>query len=104
MSYSRFVQLCAAFHPESGTAKEGEKCHQLRNTIKQLNKAAKLGMFFNNGGTASKSNYNAVRQYNNSKPDECRIDFFILANASDGHNFIYHIDIYWGKNVQKYFY
>ncbi len=27
------------------------------------------------------NNYNPVRQYNNSKPDKYRIDFFIFANA-----------------------
>ncbi len=51
-------------------------------------------MSFDGGGVASKSNYNSVQQYNNSKPDKYRIDFFILANAFGRHNFIYHIYVY----------
>ncbi len=90
VSYSRFVQICATIHPESGTSKNQDKCHQLRNAIKYFNKAAKCKFVsgkevsFNKGGTASKSNYNPVRQYNSSKPDKYRIDFFILAHASGG--------------------
>ncbi len=97
----------AAFHPESRTSQEQDKCHQLTNAINHLNKAAKRTfiprkeMSFNEGGIPSKSNYNPVRQYNNSKPDKYRINFFILANGSSGHNFIYHIDVYQGKNKQN---
>ncbi len=95
MSYSRVIQMRAAFHPESETSQEQDICHQLRNAIDHLNKAAKRTfipgkeMSFNEGGIASKSNYNPVRQYNNSKPEKYRINFFTLANASVGHNFIY---------------
>ncbi len=58
MSYCRCVQTCPAFHPESGTSKEGDKCQQLRNSIKQLNNAAKhtfvpgTEMSFNKGSIA----------------------------------------------------
>ncbi len=58
-------------------------------------------MFFDKGGIASKSNYNSVRQYNYSKPDKYRIDFLSLGNMSGRHNFIYHIDVYQGKNNQN---
>ncbi len=57
-------------------------------------------MSFEKGGIASKSNYNPVRQYINSKLHKYD-DIFILANASSGHNFIYHIDIHQGYNVQN---
>ncbi len=59
------------------------------------------GNAIHQGGIASKSNYSPVRQYNRSRPDKCRIDFFILANASGEHNVNYHIDVYQGKNVQN---
>ncbi len=58
-------------------------------------------MSFDEGDIASKSNYNPVRQYNNSKPDKYGIDFIILVNISGGHNFIHHIDVYQGKNKQN---
>ncbi len=45
-----------------------------------------------------KQNDTNTKEYeNNSKPDKYRIDFLILANASSGHSFIYHIDVYRGK-------
>ncbi len=107
MSYTRFVQIHAAFHWERGTSQEWDKYHWLKNPISHRNKAAKrtlvLGkeMSFNEGGNPSKSNYYPIRQYNNSKSDKYRIDFFILANVSCGHNFIYYIDAYQGKNEQN---
>ncbi len=107
MSYATIVQICATFHPESGTSQEQYKCHQLRNAINHLKKAAKhtfvLGkeMSFDEDDIPSKSNYNPVRQYNNNKLDQYQIDFFILANASSGHNFINHIDVYQGRNEQN---
>ncbi len=87
---------------ESGTSQEQDKCHQLRNEINHLNKAAKHafdpGKEMSDGGDfANKSNYILVRQYDNSKPDKYRINNFILANLSSGQNFIYHIDFYQGK-------
>ena len=53
---------------------------------------------FDEGGIASKSRYYPVRQYNSLKPDKYRIGFFVLVNASHGKNFIYHLDVYQGKN------
>ncbi len=103
VSSSRSVQIHAVFYPESGTSWKWDKCHQLWNAINHLNKEAKhtfipgKEMSFNEDGNPSKSNYNPVRQYNNSKPDKYRIYFFILANSSGGQNFIYHIDVYQGK-------
>jgi hypothetical protein len=47
----------------------------------------------------NKSCNNSVRQYNASKPDKYRIDFFVLVNASKGKNFIYHLYVYQGKNA-----
>lgn len=71
--------------------------------MQKLNVAAKRcfipgkELSFGEGGIPSRSCYNTVRQYNNSKPDKNRIDFFTLANASSAHNFIIHRDIYEGK-------
>ncbi len=94
MSYSRFVQICVAFQQESGRNQEQDEFHQLRNAINHLSKGVKhtfipgKEMPFDEGSIASKSNFNPVRQYNNRKPD-----FFILAKAFGGHNFIHHIDV-----------
>ncbi len=71
MSYSIFVQIHAAFHPESGTSQEQDICNQLRNAINHLDKAVKhtfiteKEMTYNDGGIPSKSNFNPVRQYDN---------------------------------------
>ena len=87
----------------------GDKCHQLRSAIQFLNEHARKTFIpgrylsFDEGGIASKSRYNPVRQYNASKPDKYRIDFFVLANATSGNNFIYHIDLYQGKNSSNAF-
>ncbi len=105
MSEYRFRQIRAAFHPENGVSVVGDKCHQLRSSIKSLNEYAKRTFIlgrecsFDEGGIASKSRYNPVRQYNSSKPDKYQIDFFVLVNTSRGINFIYHIDVYQGKNA-----
>ena len=37
-----------------------------------------------------------VRQYNKDKPAKFRVDFFVMADAT--HYFIYHLDVYQGKN------
>ncbi len=58
-------------------------------------------MSFYEGGIASKSNYNPVRQYKNSKLEKYRIDFFILANVSSGHNFIIPLMSIREKNKQN---
>jgi len=109
LTLKRFLQIRAALHPEIGVSDIGDKCHQLRAAIQSLNQAAKksfvLGrqISFDEGGIASKSRYNPVRQYNASKPDKYRIDFFIMVNATSGMNFIYHLDVYQGKNATNAF-
>ena len=109
LTYKHFLQIRAAIHPEDGTSEIGDKCHQLRAAIQFLNKHAKksfiLGreLSFDEGGIASKSRYNPVCQYNSSKPDKYHIDFFVLVNASSGMNFIYHLDVYQGKNATNAF-
>ena len=105
MSEYRFKQIRAAFHPESGVSSVSDKCHQLRACINSLNEHAKRAFVlgrecsFDEGGIASKSRYNPVRQYNSSKPGKYRIDFFVLVNTTNGINFIYHLDVYQGKNA-----
>ncbi len=102
MQYWRFVQIRGTFHPESTDNKLDNKCHQIRYGIQNLNSTAKgfiagKELSFDEGGIPSKSWYNSVKQYNNNKPIKCCIDFFIMANASCGHNFIIHIDVYQEK-------
>ncbi len=76
----------------------------IENAINHLNKASKRTfipvkeMSFDEGGIASTSNYNLVRQYNNSTPDKYRMDFIIFANVSGRQKFIYHIDVHQGIN------
>ena len=43
-----------------------------------------------------RSRYCPVRIYNRDKPDNFRVDFFILADAQ--HYFIFYFDVYQGKN------
>jgi hypothetical protein len=87
----------------------GDKCHQLRAAIQFLNKHAKKSFILgceiscDEGGIASKSCYTPVRQYNARKPDKYRIDFFVMVNTSFGMNFIYHLDVYQGKNATNAF-
>jgi hypothetical protein len=82
----------------------GDKCHQLRASITSLNEHAKRVFIperecsFDEGGIMSKSRYNPVCPHNSSNPDKYRIDFFVLVNSSKGHNFIYHLAVYQGKN------
>lgn len=102
-----FKQIRSALHLASGLSNVGNKCHQLRAAIESLNKHAKCAFIlgrhcsFDEGGIASKSRYNPVRQYNSSNPDKYRIDIFVLVNATDGKNFIYHLDVYQGKNANN---
>ncbi len=105
MSYFRFRQIRAALRPELDHSSVGDKCHQLRASLVSLNEHAKRTFIlgreasFDEGGIPNKSRYNPVRQYNASKPDKYRIDFFVLVNASKGKNFIFHLDVYQGKNA-----
>jgi hypothetical protein len=109
LTYKRFLEIRAALHPEDVVSDIGDKCHQLRAAIQFLNEHAMkpfiLGreLSFGEGGIASKSRYNPVHQYNSSKPDKYRIDFFVLVNVSSGKNFIYHLDVYQGKNATNAF-
>ena len=50
-------------------------------------------MTFDEGGVASRSRMNPVRQYNKDKPNKFRVDFFVLANNSPGKYFIVHLDV-----------
>jgi len=103
--FIRFKQIRGAFHPEAGLSLCGNKCHQLRYFIRKFNEKAKrifhLGFnaSFDEGGIAIRSRYCPVRQYNKDKPNKYRVDFFILADAS--FYFIYHLDVYQGKNINN---
>ena len=100
MTDYRFRQIRAALRPELDHSSVGDRCHQLRASIVSLNEHAKRTFIlgreasFDEGGIPNKSRYNPVRQYNASKPDKYRIDFFVLVNASKGKNFIYHLDVH----------
>ena len=66
---SRFKQIRAAYHPEVGASTIGDKCHQLRHAIDTLNNASRttfiagIDISFDEGGGASRSRMNPVRQY-----------------------------------------
>ena len=99
----RFKQIRAALHPKSGISTIVDKCHQLQASIQSKNEHVRRAFVpgchcsFHEGDIASKSCYNQAPQYNYSKPDKYRIDFFILVNATAGKNFICFIDVYHGK-------
>lgn len=105
MPLIRFKQIRGAFHPEAGQSDCGDKCHQLRYFIRKFNEMAKRIFYlgpnasFDEGGIAMRSRYCPVRQYNKDKPNKYRVDFFILADAS--YYFIYHLDVYQGKNTNN---
>jgi len=103
MPLHRFKQIRGAFHPEDKVASYGkDKCYQLRHALNRLNAAALStfvmgpNMSFDEGGSACRSRMCPVRQYNKDKPDKYRVDFFILSDSK--HYFIYHMDVYQGKN------
>jgi hypothetical protein len=103
MDITRFKQIRSAFHPENSEyAKGGDKCYQLRSTLRQLNTcAAKVfnvgpDLTFDEGGIACRSRFCPVRQYNKDKPQKFRVDMFICADAR--HYGIYHVDVYQEKN------
>ena len=54
---------------------------------------------FDEGGTASRSRFDPVRQYNKDKPNKFCVDFFLLVNNSPGKYFICYADVYQGKNA-----
>jgi len=105
MTLSRFKQIRAAFHPEVGMSDIGDKCHQLRFAIDKMNLAARRtflpgpDLSFDEGGVASRSRKNPVRQYNKDKPNKFRVDFFVLSNNNPEKYFIMHLDVYQGKNA-----
>ena len=106
MSITRFKQIRAALHPENSVyAMGGDKCYQLRSTLRQINQCA-LQVFevgpeltFDEGGIACRSRFCPVRQYNKDKPQKFRVDMFIMADASSYH--IYNVDVYQGKNASN---
>ncbi len=81
----------------------GDKCHQIRHALNTLNKASSstfipgIDLSFDEGGVASHSRMNPVRQYNKDKPQKFRVDFFVLCNNSPGQYFIINCDVYQGK-------
>ncbi len=89
----KLFQMHAAFHPEIRANKEVYKYHHLQRTITHLSEAAAQTfipgreMSFVKDSIPSKSNYNYVRKYSNSKLDNCRNDFVIVANVSGGQTF-----------------
>ena len=92
---------------KSAPVKVKDKAYQLRTLCETLNKGAKrtfkLGRFvsFDEGGVASRSRLNPLRQYNKDKPHKFRVEFFILASAMN--YFVYHFAPYEGKNATNNF-
>ncbi len=76
MQFRRFAQIRASFHPQTTDDKLNNQCHQIRYGIQKLNTVAKRcfipgkELSFDEGSMSSKSEYNSMRQYNNSKPDK----------------------------------
>jgi hypothetical protein len=97
----------AAFHPEIGYSKIGDKFHQLRHARNTLNQASYktfipgINMSFDEGGVASRSRFNPVRQYNKDKSQKFCADFFVLCNNSPRKYFILHCAVYQGKNAEN---
>ncbi len=104
-----FWYLCryVLYSIQKQSKQQRSKCHHSQKTITYLNEGAALALIPNRGmsldkcGTPSKSNCNPVRKHNDSKPDKYRIYFFIIANVSGWHNFIYQIDICQGENEKN---
>ena len=102
MPLVRFKQIRSALRPEADVTDKYDKCAQLRFFIRRFNAKGRevfnLGAeaSFDEGGIPMRSRYCPVRQYNKDKPDKYRVDFFILADAK--YYFIYHLDVYQGKN------
>ena len=102
MTKPRFKQIRAAFRPEIGSDRVGDKCHQIRYVLNKFNFHANktftpgFRMSFDEGGHPCRSRYCPVRQYNKDKPNKFRVDFFILCDSKK--YFISHLDVYQGKN------
>ena len=89
---TRFQQIRMVFHLEVGTSRMVDKVHKLWYALNCLNSSSKrtfvpgIDLSFGEGGIASLSKYNPVRQYNKDKPDKRQ--YFIL-----------YVDICHGKNA-----
>ena len=57
-------------------------------------------VLFNEGGVAMRSRHCPVRQYNKDEPDEHRVDFFIMSDAT--YYLIFQIDVHQGKKQSWY--
>ena len=100
-----FKQYLSALRVEKKpTQGVNDKAYQLRDLCTRISKAArstfKPGRYlsFDEGGIASRSRRNPIRQYNKDKPAKYRVDFFILSDSK--YFFVYHLDPYQGKNSQ----
>ncbi len=76
-TFSRFVQICDAFHPESGIFREENKCNQLQKVIDAASGAFVPGQekSLDRGGVPCRSSHNPAWQYNKSKLDKYTIYF-----------------------------
>ncbi len=103
-SLCQFKQIRGALHSEVGNTTINDKCHQIRHALNTLNHASyktfipEQDLSFDEGGIASRSRFNPVRQYNKDKPQKFRVDFFILCNNTPEQYFIVHCDVYQRKN------
>ena len=94
-------------HPEVVNTTINDKCHQIRHALNTLNHASYKTFIpghdvsFDEGGIASRSRFNPVRQFNKDKPQNFRMDFSILCNNTPEQYFIVHCDVYWGRNDAK---
>lgn len=108
MTLARFKQILKAFRSEdSAPNKVKDKAYQLRSLCEALNKGAQrtfqLGRYvsFDEGGVASRSRLNPMRQFNKDKPQKFRVEFFLLCSAVN--YFCYHFSPYEGKNATNNF-
>ena len=83
-----FKQVLAALRIENKpTDGVNDKAYQLRKISQLLSVGArctfKPGRYlsFDEGGIASRSRKNPIRQYNKDKPSKFRVDFFLLSDA-----------------------
>ena len=102
MTLVRFKQIRSALHPECWKSQCHDKFNQLRYFIRMFNCIARdvfnLGpnVSFDEGDMAVRSRCCPERKCNKDKPDECRVDFFIMEDAT--HYFIHYLDVCRGKN------
>ena len=103
MPLRHFKQVRAAFRVEKkGDKRVGDKAYQLRRVATRISEGARRtfvpgrNMSFDEGGIASRSRRNPIRQYCKDKPNKFRVDFFILADAKE--YFIYNLEPYQGRN------